>query len=991
MNNKILFLVLIFALLASVKSHLYSQCNSLSLMVSDSICLNEELNIVNNTAESYNYQWDFCPASLMNGLTDVSTTSIGLDDPFSVEYAREGSNVYVFIVHRSSNKLVKAKFSSVLSASPTITDLGNIDGLLAGPQGFSVYQQGSNWYGLITNRDDKSVILLTFGSSIDNVPTASLSLNTGVDHMRTIRIVNQASDIYGVVAGGGSSGQIFVLKYGSSLTNTPTTLTNTFLGGNFPTSMAIYRDCSNWYGLVTSASNNKIYKMNYGANIESNPVVSEMAGISDPRGISLNKDNGKFYSYVASNSGGKLFRLDFGKNFEDNQYSIDQVGVSGVADLNASFGVYKYDSSFYNVIIGRTDKNLIVRAFSESCGVSDSYDESAAPSGIYYTTSGWKQIEIRYTSSGGLTSTTKDSVYVRNLPTAAYNVYGTCTAENAQFTDLSTTDNLSISDWQWDFDDPGSGVSNTSTLQFPTHIFDTPSTYNVSLMVTDICGQVDTNIIPIEIIDQNDLSPNFTVPLKTCSFAPLVFTDVSTYTLDEPQSWLWDFGGEGISLEQNPSFSFDNSGDFEVSLTVVGLTGCSKTVVKEINVIPGTEPDFSFDDACVGEQVDFLNTSIGTITDFNWDFGNGFNSTLENPSIEFANDGTYDVVLTLTNADGCVTFDTKPITIHALPSVDFSSELACENLDTQFTDLSSVTLDNLASWSWQFDDGTPNSDDQNPQHIFDSFGSYNVKLITTSTFGCLDSLEKTVTVLEAPIADFSFDKTCIDVPIQFLDQSVPVAGQDITDWAWNLGGTFSSEQNPSHTFNNALDYSVDLTVTSQNLCTSTQNISLTIPPAPTLAFDIEKDCANEIASLIDNSVITGDVVTQWLWEVDNQTLGDMSTISHQFPAVDNYNISLTLETENGCQYTYSRIIEIHPVPVALFNISFSFGAPPFEVQFVNNSSGANEYYWTFEPSAVSIESDPTYVFNNLGEFDVELVASNSFNCRDTTYQRIEGS
>lgn len=474
-----------------------------------------------------------------------------------------------------------------------------------------------------------------------------------------------------------------------------------------------------------------------------------------------------------------------------------------------------------------------------------------------------------------------------------------------------------------------------------------------------------------------------------CTNQPYIFENVTPGDYGGLITYSWVLDGVPISSDQDLNITFSAGGTKELKL-IASIPGCDVEITKNLtNVKEGSVPQFSFDDSCVGEEVLFFNSTSGDIVDQSWVFSNGFTSTLESPALAFDSDGTYDVTLNITNADGCETFDTQTITIHALPVVDFSNELSCETLTTQFEDMSTVNIDNLSSWQWDFGDGSDFSTDQNASHIFNSDGDFEVELTAMSSFGCVDSLTKIVTVLKAPEAAFDVDKICIDVPIQFTDNSAPVAGEELIGWSWNLAGVFSAQQNPQVTFENALDYTVSLTVTSSNLCTSTIAQTLSVPPVPTVDFSLMDDCENETAQIADITSIIGDEITGHKWLINGNEVSSDSNFDYDFQQAGNYDVTLSITTENGCEYESSSSITIHPVPTANFTTSFDFGAPPFIVDFTNLSTGAESFSWTFEEGVISEDLNPQYTFESIGEFDISLVAISDQNCSDTISSRIQ--
>lgn len=105
----------------------------------------------------------------------------------------------------------------------------------------------------------------------------------------------------------------------------------------------------------------------------------------------------------------------------------------------------------------------------------------------------------------------------------------------------------------------------------------------------------------------------------------------------------------------------------------------------------------------------FQDLSSGNPTSWNWDFGNGNTSTLQNPTASYFTPGTYTVQLTATNANGSNTLTrTQYVTVYEPPAVSFSANntSGCFPLRVQFTDLSTPGIGNTnVSWNWDFGNG----------------------------------------------------------------------------------------------------------------------------------------------------------------------------------------------------------------------------------------------------------------------------------------------
>lgn len=267
-----------------------------------------------------------------------------------------------------------------------------------------------------------------------------------------------------------------------------------------------------------------------------------------------------------------------------------------------------------------------------------------------------------------------------------------CPNVSIQFTDASTVTNGTISQWSWNFGDPGSGPNNTSTLQNPTHIFATAGIYTVTLTATASGGCQSTPYI-FQITIHSKPTPDFSFPLL-CLPNTVQFTDQSTIigAGESITAWSWNFGDAGTSTLQNPSHVYAGGGPYNVTLTATSNNGCSDQVTKTVNSA-GSSPQPAFTAppaACINSPVNFIDNSTvsgSTIATWNWNFGDpasGVNntSTLQNPTHLFSGPGTYTVTLSVGSAMGCQSVNpaTQQITINTLPTATISGNTTvCQN------------------------------------------------------------------------------------------------------------------------------------------------------------------------------------------------------------------------------------------------------------------------------------------------------------------------
>jgi gliding motility-associated-like protein len=259
----------------------------------------------------------------------------------------------------------------------------------------------------------------------------------------------------------------------------------------------------------------------------------------------------------------------------------------------------------------------------------------------------------------------KDTVQItyKDAPVADYDFGSACFGDNTDFFDQSTVSSGAIINWTWDFDDgTGGSIANN-----PIHPFPASGCFNPSLIVESsnncfdtIAKQVCVNPLPLAIFNNT----------YACQGESVDFQDLSFLASGTIASWDWDFNnGEGTSTQQDPSYTFTVPGLTPVMLTVTSDSGCVASVTNNVDVLTGPDAAFSVAPipALVLENITYTDQTIGSITNWYWDFGDGIGGNNQNEVHQYANGGVYTVVLEVTDTAGCMDTTSAQIQIVLLP------------------------------------------------------------------------------------------------------------------------------------------------------------------------------------------------------------------------------------------------------------------------------------------------------------------------------------
>lgn len=304
-----------------------------------------------------------------------------------------------------------------------------------------------------------------------------------------------------------------------------------------------------------------------------------------------------------------------------------------------------------------------------------------------------------------------------------------CVPLTMAFDDLSSGP---VTSWWWEFGDGG-----TSSDSKPTYTYSFPGLYPVTLTVTGDCGS-DSEIKQAYIhADQVDVIADFTADSTTgCAPLKVNFSDSSVGPID---TWLWEFGDGKTSPLKHPSHTYPDSGDYTVRLTVSGQCGSdSETKQSYLSFVSGgVVADFTANDTrdCDPLTVTFTDLSLGDITSWLWDFGDGGNSGDSNPTHTYHTPGDYTVSLIVSGQCG-PDAEIKVGYIKVVPfgvGADFTAAptTGCAPLTVAFTDLSTGVI---TSRVWRFGDGWTDIN-PSPTHTYTRPGLYTVTLKVAGNCG----------------------------------------------------------------------------------------------------------------------------------------------------------------------------------------------------------------------------------------------------------------
>lgn len=511
-----------------------------------------------------------------------------------------------------------------------------------------------------------------------------------------------------------------------------------------------------------------------------------------------------------------------------------------------------------------------------------------------------------------------------------------------------------IESLEWDF---GDGTQSSSLAPF--HEYAGPGTYIVTLSATNHHNPVYCHSVFYDTINVrfDECLSNFTFqPTQGYPFE-IRFTSLAQGSFN---SIFWDFGDGRTSNEMNPTHLYNDTGTYNVCLTIGNYNFpnyCEDVFCNQVKIdLISCQSLFSYvTDSLLPLKVKFINQTIGIANQHVWQFGDGTGSEELNPQHLYSSPGNYQVCLSVFNnlfPEYCDDSICQIVNVELTEcAVDFDWETdSLRPLEVQFNSIITGNPDKIV---WDFGDGSLDNS-PNPFHVFPDTGNYVVTItITNSNYleFCNASLTKTLhlDIKHKPNPDFvwAFDSLAT-TPNQFhfTDKSI---GYDIRKWNWAFGdGLYANEQNPIHQFEQALTYNVCLTVSDF------------LPPKYTVTAKVCKPISTYTYYDIGGSVFDSD------FPINNPVnKGDTAqvVIYRSYPNGNLVPIDTGFFYQLG-YYWFSQMLSNEYV---------------IQAELTKNSKQYGKFFPTYASQSTFWQaSDPITLASNVFDIDVHLVKKPSF-------------
>jgi gliding motility-associated-like protein len=582
-------------------------------------------------------------------------------------------------------------------------------------------------------------------------------------------------------------------------------------------------------------------------------------------------------------------------------------------------------------------------------------------------------VNLLATSTNGCTASVSHNHIVHPKPVADFTFPDHCQGITVQLNNKSSVVAGTLT-YDWNF-----GDGNSSVTKNPNYLFNRHGNFDVALVVTSDqgCQHAKNKLVVVHALPMVDFSAD-----NVCDRVATQFKN-NTFISTDNLSYQWDFGDAGSSQLTNPSHLYTGPGDYQVTLNSNSSFGCSSTLTKTISVYALPIASFSLADVCAGAPVVTQNTSSITngVISFQWDFGDGNSSTASSPTNNYSEYGNYDVKLNLVSDHGCIASTHRAVRVHPMPIADFNFSNVCVGTSVNLVNNSFIGQGSLA-YQWNFADGTT-STSATPVKTYSDFGDYDINLTLSSSFGCVTSLTKRVSIYPIPAADFAIADHCLNTDAVFSNSSS--IAQGTLSFEWDFGnGIISTDQNPVMRFDRPGKYPITLSTSSSQQCKSFKRRYIYVNALPSVDFSAKNVCEGDLVSFVNiSSVGEGELISSW--NFGDGTTSFLKSPEHLYDTHQTYSVDLTVTSSVGnCAASISRQIIVNEKPAAAFLATNEcLGVP---TKFTNQTLFSNngiDYYWSFGNSISSQQKDPVMQYTTVQTFSVHLSAVSANGCADS--------
>jgi gliding motility-associated-like protein len=596
------------------------------------------------------------------------------------------------------------------------------------------------------------------------------------------------------------------------------------------------------------------------------------------------------------------------------------------------------------------------------------------PNNTTYTYANYGTYELKYivkSSVGCASDTVPVTVVVKDKPTLSLAVVrdSVCTNTNYTITANASVAASTITNYTWIKNNVlQPNINNQLTDNQPTGVY----TYKVIATAATGCKN-DTATKIITVVSKPTATLNAS---NTCGSKRINITSGENVINDNITNYYINYGN-GITSITNPNnatYTYANYGTYDLKYIVKSSVGCvSDTVPKTIVVKDKPTLSITYNPADGGtcNNKNFILTATAavnatTITNYTWLKDGVVLPTTTNILTQNNVACTYVYKVVATASTGCASDDViQNVTVENFHTTLFTAASGCVGKPIVLTN-TSINNNPLGAitYTWTTSDGQTNNAVL-PNFSFATTGPKTIQLKTNTQNNCADSLTKTITIEDFPIADFTITEACLGKKIAIVNNSTGA----ISVYNWQTSsGQIGNATVPDFRFNNVGNYTIDLTVATPNNCTDTTSRSTNIQAVQLFTTPVVD--TNAVVNQPVQLSITGAANYNWQFTGGNIQGGSLQGANGNAPiftapAVGIYPIQIEGITAQGCKGNAS-------IKINVFTANNYVWVPN---AFTPNSDGLND---RIKITCSGLQSLTKFIiYNRYGEMVYQQTACNT--------------
>lgn len=287
---------------------------------------------------------------------------------------------------------------------------------------------------------------------------------------------------------------------------------------------------------------------------------------------------------------------------------------------------------------------------------------------------------------------------------------------------------------------------------------------------------------------------------------------------------------------------------------------------------------------------------------------------------------------------------------------------------------------------WNFGDGTGDSSNTSPKHVYTAAGTYNVTLIAWSAdSSCKDTITEPVVIHPPLIPDFLADTVCLGTTTTLTNTTSGFINSQ--KWFFGDGDSALTRPDASHVYALPGVYPVTLVVNSSNICFDTIIKNVLVNDVPAADFTINNECQFlGVTPVNTTTVITANLASlTHTWDFgDGSPERTGTNPTYNYPNDGSYTVRLISETPQGCADTTTQPIVISPKPRAIFTADTAClrQISTFTDLSTVPSGSVVGWNWTFPGGSTT--QNPITTYASSGTFPVTLTVTSDSGCIDDT-------